>query len=74
MNIPFRRMLQVLNRNPQAVARIHAEDNPIRGVVRFYQLPTGVLAAAYVTGLPGTNRIFGFHIHSGSQSTGTAEG
>ena len=73
MNIPFRRMLQVLNRNPQAVAKIHAEHTPFRGIVRFYQLPTGVLVAAHITGLPYPNGIFGFHIHSGSQCTGTAE-
>ena len=73
MNIPFRRMLQILSRNPQAVAKIHAEHTSVRGVVRFYQLPTGVLVAAHITGLPYTNGIFGFHIHSGSQCTGTAE-
>ena len=73
MNIPFRRMLQILSRNPQAVAKIHAEHTSVRGVVRFYQLPTGVLVAAHITGLPYTNGFFGFHIHSGSQCTGTAE-
>ena len=73
MNIPFRRMLQVLSRNPQAVARIHGEHDQIHGVVRFHQMPTGVLVTAHVTGLPHPSGFLGFHIHSGSQCTGTAE-
>ena len=46
MQIPFHRMLQVLSRNPQAVAKMHGEHNPIHGVVQFFQMPTGVLVAA----------------------------
>lgn len=73
MNIPFSRMLQVLRRNPQAVARMTGENSPIRGTVRFYQMPTGVLVAALITGLPHPGGFLGFHIHSGSQCTGTTE-
>lgn len=73
--IPFHRCVRVLNGQPQAVARIHGsrEYSAICGIVYFYQMSNGVLVAVRVTGLPGRSGFFGFHIHSGSQCTGTAE-
>lgn len=44
----------------------------ISGTVYFFQTHRGVLIAAEVTNLPTApeNRIFGFHIHSGSRCAG----
>ena len=77
-NIPFHTMLNVLNQRPQAVASVHgsSEYPKISGCVYFYQMACGVLIAAKVTGLPdavsgSSHRVFGFHIHSGSQCSGT---
>lgn len=74
MKIPYHRMPQILSRRPQAVASVHGsrEYATISGFVNFYQMTNGVLVAAHITGLPGTNEIFGFHIHNGTQCTGTA--
>ncbi len=49
----------------------------ISGLVRFYQTRRGVVVFAEITGLPTAendcgDRIFGFHIHEGSECTGTA--
>ena len=77
-NIPFHRMLGVLNQRPQAVAGVLGSDAypMISGCVFFYQLDGGVLVAARVTGLPNAAsgfpyRIFGFHIHGGAGCSGT---
>ena len=48
----------------------------LRGKVMFQQLQSGVLVTAQVTGLPHKNDpcssgVFGFHIHEGSDCTGT---
>ena len=78
--IPFHKMMRVLRRQPQAVARVHGsrEYPEVCGFVYFYQMADGVLVAARVTGLPKPTQghpsgIFGFHIHSGSQCAGTSE-
>ena len=78
--IPFHKIMCVLRREPQAVARVHGnrEYAKICGDVYFYQMADGVLVAARVTGLPkptqeAPGRFFGFHIHSGSRCAGTSE-
>ncbi len=50
----------------------------LRGMVRFYQTPNGVMVAAEVRGLPVTDApcgqaVFGFHIHAGGACSGNAE-
>lgn len=77
-NIPFHMMLNVLNQRPQAVACVRGSSTypTISGCVYFYQMDCGVLVAAQVVGLPQStaerpHRMFGFHIHSGSQCSGT---
>lgn len=76
--ISLRRALSVLNRRPQAVARVlGSADYPhLMGTVQFYQMSDGVLVAAEVTGLPQpmaqSHGVFGFHIHSGGACSGTA--
>ena len=70
----------LLRTPPQAIATVRGSSaHPkIRGTVRFYQLPQGVLVSAEVDGLPEHggacgSSIFGFHIHSGSACSGNAE-
>ena len=41
----------------------------LRGTVKFYQMPGGILVEAEISGLPG-NGFFGFHIHEGGSCTG----
>lgn len=56
-----------------AVATIRGDrNNPmLRGAVRFYQRPYGVLVEAQVSGLPNSpDGFFGFHIHDGSSCAG----
>jgi len=69
-----------LNRRPQAQAVLKGSDRypTIRGTVRFYQTPIGVLVFAEVMGLPDpadlcNSPIFAFHIHSGNACTGNAD-
>ena len=82
MPIPqlYMRFLPVLRRGPDAQADIFGgEANPrLRGTVRFYQTPQGVLVLAEVSGLPDTGErckdsIFAFHIHSGGTCSGSAD-
>ena len=77
-NIPFHRMLCVLQQRPQAVASVQGSSvySTVSGCVYFYQLGGGVLVAARMTGLPDATSgslcgIFGFHIHSGTRCSGT---
>ena len=77
-NIPFQRIINVLKQSPQAVACVRGSDAypTISGCVYFYQMDSGVLVAAQVTGLPNAasgspHRVFGFHIHSGPRCSGT---
>ena len=69
----------VLRGRPDASADVRGSDRypAIRGKVRFYQTVRGVLIASEIYGLPqGRERcahpVFGFHIHSGEQCSGTA--
>ena len=58
---------------PAAVAKLSGgKENPcIRGTVKFYQRPSGVLVVAEVSGLPGNSTGFhGFHIHEGAACGG----
>ena len=60
-------MLYISGR-PAAVARLSGgtEAPLVRGTVRFYQRPDGVLVVAQVSGLPASPSGFhGFHIHEG---------
>lgn len=70
-------LVQVLQSIPQAIADIKGSpDYPkITGKVRFYQTRSGMIVYADIRNLPGAEtpcqkRIFGFHIHSGSECTG----
>ena len=70
-------LLATLRRRPdaQAIVKGNAKYLNLSGLVRFYQTRRGVLVCAEVLGLPEVgepceNRIFAFHIHSGSQCTG----
>ena len=74
------RFLPVLRRRPDAQADIAGgRENPrLRGSVRFYQTPQGVLVLAEVSGLPDRgcrceDDIFAFHIHSGGSCAGSAD-
>lgn len=61
--------MRMIYRRPSAIARIRGgRDAPVlRGEVRFYQLPAGVLVEADVSGLPNNDSGFhGFHIHTGA--------
>lgn len=67
----------ILQASPSAVVEVRgsAEYPRIRGKVNFYQTRAGVLVSAEIFGLPPAdssckNRIFAFHIHSGSSCTG----
>lgn len=70
----------VLRRRPQAAATISGSEScpDISGTVRFYQTDRGVVVWAEISGLPYSNapckeRIFGFHIHSGTSCTGNMD-
>lgn len=67
----------LLRRGPDAFAQLRgsADCPALTGTVRFYQTRRGVFVAAEVRGLPEPsepcgNRVFGFHIHSGSTCAG----
>lgn len=64
--------MQWFSGRPAAIAKLAGgQDAPmIRGSVKFYQQPGGVLVVADVSGLPGQDGFFGFHIHGGSACTG----
>jgi Cu-Zn family superoxide dismutase len=58
---------------PMATATVKGNrENPmLRGGVRFYQRPYGVLVEADIVGLPrNKSGFFGFHIHEGASCTG----
>lgn len=59
---------------PAAIARIQgdAAHPALQGTVRFYPRSRGTLVVADILGLPDTESgFFGFHIHEGSDCTGT---
>ncbi len=70
----------MLRRSPDAAAIIsgRAENSGIHGTVKFYQAVDGVLVLADIRGLPTSSEvckspIFAFHIHDGSECSGTEE-
>ena len=77
---PLMRFLPALRRGAAAQADLsgsRAYPN-LRGTVRFYPTPQGVLVLAEVFGLPTTgqqceNGVFAMHVHSGCSCTGTAD-
>ncbi len=73
-------LLSVLRSRPQAAASIAGSDDypDISGTVRFYQTNTGVIVLAEICGLPLSElpcreRIFGFHIHKGTDCAGNMD-
>lgn len=61
--------MQFVNKKPRAVGVLRGGDDykDLRGAVRFYQMPGGVLIEADIVGLPvNTSGFYGFHIHTGS--------
>ncbi len=76
MNILY----NILNRRANAAAHIKGSDKypNINGTVSFYTFCNAVLVRAEISGLPKgngacSNPVLGFHIHSGSDCTGTKE-
>lgn len=70
-------LFQAMRGQPQAEAHITgSKDHPdLVGIVRFYQINAGVVVYAEICGLPREGapcheRIFGFHIHEGSDCDG----
>lgn len=57
-------MLSYLRR-PGGVACVLGEQNNVRGSVRFYETPKGILVRAEIDGLPSYNGVYAFHIHEG---------
>lgn len=69
--------MSVFRKSPDAVAFINGSEKykDTKGVVRFYQLNTGVIVIADIIGLPEsagecTDSFFGFHIHEGESCSG----
>ena len=65
---------------PQAAASIAGSKNypGISGIVRLYQTNEGVIVLAEIIGLPQSgipcgNRVFGFHIHEGTDCGGNTD-
>lgn len=73
-------LLSVLRGRPQAAARVTGSESypDLLGTVQFYQTNRGVIVRAEINGLPHAElpcqgRIFGFHIHKGSDCGGNME-
>lgn len=61
------------NSRPAAIARLRGTGDALglKGTVRFYQHPGGVLVEVTVFGLPDNKSgIYGFHIHEGGSCAG----
>ena len=74
------RFLPVLRGLPYAVAVLNGSDSfpDVMGTVWFYQTSQGVIVCAEVSGLPQDSvpcheRIFGFHIHTGTDCSGNMD-
>ena len=74
------RFLPVLQGLPYAAAVLNGSDSfpDVMGTVRFYQTNQGVIVCAEVSGLPQDSapchdRIFGFHIHKGTDCGGNMD-
>ena len=66
-------ILKIIPMQPAACAKVWGGDSYpcLRGIVRFYQLPGGVLLEADVSGLPNScSGFLGFHIHEGGSCSG----
>lgn len=66
--------MRIISGRPAAVANIRGGKAAplLRGTVRFFQRPGGVLVEAVLSGLPNSSTGFhGFHIHTGSACAGT---
>lgn len=73
-------LCSILRGRPQAAANISGSRNypGISGVVRLYQTGEGVIVFAQIHGLPQPDhpcreRIFGFHIHEGTDCGGNMD-
>lgn len=73
-------LCSILRGRPQARADLTGGgDYPgVRGTVRFYQTDRGVVVRAEIGGLPQgeapcQGRVFGFHIHAGTDCGGSSE-
>lgn len=73
-------LFSVLRGRPQAAACIAGSENypAISGRVRFYQTGKGVIVWTEISGLPHSElpcheRVFGFHIHKGTDCGGNME-
>lgn len=72
-----KKFVSILSRQPHAIAIIKGSEKypDVIGVVKFYQTDSGVLVETEVDGLPYEmgnckQRVFGFHIHEGTECTG----
>lgn len=77
---PEMHLLSVLRGRPQAAARVSGSEScpGISGTVRFYQTDEGAVVWAEINGLPVPElpcrkRIFGFHIHKGTDCGGNMD-
>lgn len=64
--------------NAKAIIKGGKKYPNINGVVTFKQTKNGIIVTAKINNLPHTNincnnRIFGFHIHTGTSCTGNSE-
>lgn len=73
-------LLSILRGRPQAAASVTGSPNypNLSGIVRFYQTGGGVVVLAEVSGLPQADapcreRVFGFHIHKGTDCGGNMD-
>ncbi len=73
-------LLSILHGRPQAVACLAGGEScpGLSGTVRFYQTKEGVIVLAQIHGLPHAElpcheRIFGFHIHQGTDCSGNMD-
>ena len=71
-------IMETLRQVPHAVAIMRGDksNSQIKGNVKFYQTPQGVVIVAMIHGLPSpmgscNNPVFAFHIHEGSSCSGT---
>lgn len=65
--------MRIVSQKPMAMARLRGnKENPnLKGYVRLYQYPCGVLVEAEISGLPNRpGGFFGFHIHEGGACEG----
>lgn len=76
-NLP---LLSILRGKPAATASITGSESypGVWGTVRFYQTPKGVVIWAEINGLPHSglpchDRVFGFHIHEGTDCGGNMD-